>query len=246
MKKVLILGGTMEARRLADILAKDKRFQVTFSLAGLTANPLIPKGDIRVGGFGGADGLADYLESEKISILVDATHPFASRISQSAATASAATGIACLRLERKEWKPLKDDRWQVMESIEQAAESLPSGARPLVTVGRQDIAPFFARLDIKVLARMIEAPETPPLAPHKVLRNRPPFRPEDELLLMRTEHITHLVTKNSGGKATSAKLQAARTLRLPVIMISRPATPDLPTAHSVDALLEMLAKATKE
>ncbi len=246
MAKILILGGTMEARRLADILGSDRRFKVVFSLAGRTANPLIPAGEVRIGGFGGADGLADYLESEKITTFVDATHPFANRISQSAATASAATGIPCLWLERKEWRPLKDDRWQMVESIEQAAEILPAGSRPLVTVGRQEIAPFFARLDIKVLARMIEAPETPPLAPHKVLRNRPPFRPEDELLLMRTEHITHLVTKNSGGKATSAKLQAARTLRLPVLMVSRPPAPDLPTAHSVEAMVDMLCKNSRK
>ncbi|MGI9372319.1 MAG: cobalt-precorrin-6A reductase [Hyphomicrobiales bacterium] len=242
MKRVLILGGTMDGRTLADRLANVRRLHVILSLAGRTSEPRLPKCDVISGGFGGADGLADYLEGAKIDILIDATHPFANKMSQSAATASAATGIPCFRLERKAWKKLPEDDWQMVTSIKEAVDYLPKNARVLATVGRQEVAPFFERLDIKVTARMIEAPDYAPRAPHKVLRNRPPYRLEDEILLMRTEHISHLVTKNSGGKATSAKLHAARKLGVKVVMVERPTPPQLPTAHSVDAMVAKIAK----
>ena len=244
MKRVLILGGTMDGRNLADRLSANKRLHVILSLAGRTNQPRLPTCDVITGGFGGADGLADYLESAQIDILIDATHPFANKMSQSAATASAATGVPCFRLERKAWRQLPEDNWHIVASTEEAAKSLPKNARALVTVGRQEIGPFFERLDVKVTARMIEAPDYAPRAPHKVLRNRPPYRLEDELLLMRTEHITHLVTKNSGGKATSAKLHAARKLGITVVMVERPIPPKLPTAHSVDAMIAEIARLT--
>lgn len=244
MTKILILGGTVEARQLADLLAGDKRFELVFSLAGRTSDPLTPSCTVRSGGFGGADGLADFIEDENVDILIDATHPFADRITQNAATAAAATGIDCLRLERKAWEPDAGDNWEIVDSIEEAARQLPKGARALVTVGRQEVEPFFTRLDIKVIARMIEPPEKKPLAPHKVLLNRPPFELQDERMLMRIEHITHLVTKNSGSSATAAKLQAARELNIPVIMISRPAAPRMPTAHSPEEMVQLVEKET--
>ncbi|MGI9481625.1 MAG: cobalt-precorrin-6A reductase [Hyphomicrobiales bacterium] len=240
MAKILILGGTVEARQLADMLAGDERFELIFSLAGRTSNPLVPKCEVRSGGFGGADGLADFLEDKGVDILVDATHSFADRITQNAATASAATGTPCLRLERKAWVREAGDDWAFVASVEEAAQHLPKGARALVTVGRQEIEPFFDRLDIKIIARMIEPPEKKPLAPHKVLRNRPPYELQDERMLMRIEHISHLVSKNSGSEATAAKLQAARELQIPVIMIARPDAPRLPTAHTAQAMARLI------
>lgn len=246
MVKILILGGTHEARQLAEKLTQDSNFDVQFSLAGRTRQPDVPRCEVRVGGFGGADGLADFIEENDIGILVDATHPFADRITQNAATATAATGIACLRLERPAWKARPRDNWVLAESVIEAAAALPKGARVLVTVGRQEIAPFFDRLDIKVIARMIEPPDTRPRAPHKILLGRPPFREQDERLLMRTEHITHLVTKNSGGEATVAKLGAARALDVKVVMVKRPPAPNLPLAHTEDDMMRLvIAEAEK-
>ncbi len=239
---ILILGGTGEARRLADELCRRPHTRVVTSLAGRTTEPAKLPGEVRVGGFGGSQGLSCYLREEKVALLIDATHPFAATISANAAEACASLGIPCLRLERPPWRPLPGDNWREVPDIAHAAATIPAGARALVTVGRQEIAPFLARDDIRIVARMIEAPDAPPPHHAELLLARPPFTPDDEHRLLRERQIDILVTKNAGGTATVAKLMAARGLGLPVIMVARPHKPPVPTAPDVAAILEMLER----
>jgi precorrin-6A/cobalt-precorrin-6A reductase len=238
---MLILGGTAEARALVALLAQDPRFEPVSSLAGRTTAPLMPQGRVRVGGFGGVDGLAAYVRTEGIALIADATHPFAARISAHAHAAAARCDIAYLRLERPAWSREPGDDWRNVNGAAEAALALEPGARALVTIGRQVLAPFAARANVEVLARMIEAPETP-LPPHMhILIARPPFTLEGERALIAEHRISVLVTKNSGGSQTRAKLDAAREAGLPVIMIARPAKPDAPTAESAGAMRDLVA-----
>lgn len=239
--KVLILGGTAEARELADLVAQDQHFEPISSLAGRTTDPLMPQGRVRVGGFGGADGLAAYMRDEGIALVADATHPFAARISAHAHAAAARCGIPYLRLERPAWSRAPGDDWRIVNDAAEAASALEPGTRALVTIGRQELAPFAARADVELLARMIEAPETP-LPPHmRILIARPPFTLVQERALIAEHRITVLVTKNSGGSQTRAKLDAARQAGVPVIMIARPAKPAAPTAASAGAMRDLVA-----
>lgn len=242
VKKILILGGTADARELAEALAADPGLDVTTSLAGRTSAPAMPSGTVRSGGFGGASGLAAHLVDQDISLLIDATHAYAARMSTNAAQASAVAAVPCFRLERPPWLAREGDDWISAASPEAAAAVLPAKARALVTIGRQQIGPFLARLDITVLARMIEGLDSKPLAPHRIMLARPPFALEDEVLLMRTEHITHLVTKNAGGEITSPKLEAARTTGVQIVMIERPDLPDLETARSVEQAIAIAGR----
>ena len=223
-KRVLILGGTSDARALASELIA-AGYKTVSSLAGVTETPMMPKGEVRVGGFGGEEGLYAYLESGSFVAVADATHPFAAQISQHGFNAAKRAGIPYLRLEREPWQPAAGDHWIWVPNITGAVAALPSGARVLLTIGRKEIAPFLERSDMAGVARMIEKPplELPPNW-HLILA-RPPFCIEDERNLMANHRISHLVTKNAGGAQTEAKLLAARGLGLPVIMISRPAKP---------------------
>lgn len=223
-ERILILGGTGEARNIAAALIGEGYAPIT-SLAGVTENPVLPPGEVRRGGFGGVDGLAAYLADEKIAAVVDATHPFAAQMSAQAHEACGRIGLPLFRLERPAWEPASGDCWIGAASTSEAAALLPAGARALVTIGRKEIAPFFARPDVSGVARMIEPPlgKAPP--GWQVVLERPPFTRESETALMTENGITHLVTKNAGGGATEAKLCAARQLSLPVVMIARPAKP---------------------
>ncbi len=241
-EKILILGGTSDARRLADILEAEANFDVTTSLAGRTEAPLTPAGNVRMGGFGGPSALAAYLAVNEFTLAIDATHPYAAQISENMAKACAVSGVRCFRLERPGWYPQVGDQWITANSPEEAAALIPKGSNVLLTIGRQEIAPFVDRLDIYVLARMIERPDKPPLAPHRIMQARPPFAFEDEELLMRTEHISHLVTKNSGGTMMAPKIEAARSLRLPVVMIERPELPEMETARNVEQALAVIGR----
>lgn len=234
--RILILGGTRDARELAAALVAEGRNVVT-SLAGVTSQPELPAGDVRIGGFGGAEGLGRYLEAEKIALVIDCTHPFAARISANSYEACAARGVLLLRLERPGWKAGEDDRWQSISSAAEAAACLPSGARVLLTTGRKDLEPFFARPDISGIARMIEVPPLDPPAHWRVLRERPPFTVGGERALMSRNAITHLVTKNAGGSATEAKLQAAREGGIHVLMIARPVKPEVPVFAAIGNLM---------
>lgn len=226
-ERILILGGTRDAREIASSLVVEGRSVIT-SLAGVTESPVLPPGEVRRGGFGGVAGLAAYLETECISLVVDATHPFAARMSAQAHEACRLKQVPLLRFERPGWTPQADDHWTLVKDIEEAVRLLPSGARALVTIGRKEIAAFFARRDISGVARMIEPPPGQVPAGWELQLARPPFTAESEIDLMTRFRITHLVTKNAGGGATDAKLDAARQLGLPVIMVRRP---DKPGTH---------------
>ncbi|MFB7709969.1 cobalt-precorrin-6A reductase [Streptomyces sp. NPDC056105] len=224
---VLILGGTTEARRLAQALtAGHPGWRVTSSLAGRVARPLLPEGEVRTGGFGGADGLARALRELQVDALIDATHPFAGTISFHAAQAAATAHVPLLALRRPGWVPAPDDDWHHVNSLEEAATALPSlGARAFLTVGRLGLPPFASIDDVHFLIRSVDAPE-PPLPPHsQVVLDRGPFTLEGERELLRTHHIDVLVTKDSGGEATAPKLVAAREARIPVLVVRRPEVP---------------------
>ena len=234
--RILILGGTRDARDAAAALTA-RGYAVVTSLAGVTEQPLLPAGELRVGGFGGVDGMSKYLVADAISVVVDATHPFAIRISQNAHDACLRTGVPLLRLERPAWQPAPEDAWTIVSSPEEAAMALPSGARVLLTTGRKDLAHFFNRADISGIARMIEAPPLDPPPSWRVLRERPPFSVAGEASLLAANGITHLVSKNAGGSATEAKLTAARDAGIPVILIARPPKPQVPAVAEVSDLV---------
>ncbi len=240
VKTILILGGTGDARALAERLDARGDLEVITSLAGRTRTPALPPGEIRVGGFGGVDGLVDYIELSGIDLVVDATHPFAAGMSRNAFQACAQSETPLLRLERPPWREGEDDQWRMVPDVQKAASALPRGGRALVTVGRQELAPFAARSDVAVIARMIEAPDTRLPENVLVILDRPPFTYADERALMIEQKITVLVCKNSGGVATQAKLTAARDLKIPVLMVARPELPEVQsvtTAEELEALL---------
>lgn len=238
-ERFLILGGTAEARALANRLHALSR-DVISSLAGRTDNPLLPDGSSRIGGFGGAEGLAAYLRMEAVTCLIDATHPFAARISGNATEAAHRAGIRILRLERAPWQAAPGDQWHHVQSLEDAVAALPEKARALVTIGRQQLAAFLERDDIRVVARAIEAPKITIPAHWTILLERPPFTLADETALMREYQIDVLVTKNAGGSETFEKLLAARALKIPVIIIDRLPKPAVETYADIDSLMAAL------
>ena len=223
MTPILILGGTGEAVHLAGLLVA-AGYDVVTSLAGVTANPVVPAGRLRRGGFGGAAGLARYVAEEGIALVVDGTHPFAAQISRHAAEVD----VPLLRLERPAWAV--EANWTVVNSTAEAVAALPSGARALVTIGRKEVVGFFGRNDISGVARMIEPVKAP--ANWMVLLGWPPFTLEDELALLGRHGISHLVSKNAGGAQTFAKIVAAREKNLPVIMVQRPPKPAVQSFES--------------
>ncbi len=234
-RRILILGGTAEARALAGAL--DDRTVIT-SLAGRTTSPLRPAGELRIGGFGGADGLAGYLREQRIDVLVDATHPFAERISANAAAASGATGVPLLVLRRPGWLEEAGDDWRRVPSLEAAASVLPGlGRRVFLTTGRQGIAAFAPVDECWFLTRSVEPPEAPMPERLEVLLDRGPFTLDGELRLLREHRIDVLVSKDSGGPA--AKLAAARQRGIPVVLVDRP--PTVPATKTVTTVPEAVA-----
>jgi len=242
--RLLLLGGTTEARQLAEALAGEDDLVVVTSLAGRTSSPSQAPGLRRTGGFGGARGLVEYLRTERISALVDATHPFAPVMRWHAEAACAATGVPRLRLERPGWSPGPGDRWTTVASLADAAAEIASGSseRVFLTVGRSDLDRFVPACDGRRhwLVRSIEPPGELPLRPAEVVCARGPFSLEDETALLSRERIDLLVTKNSGGDATVAKLEAARRLGLPVLVVDRPPSPAGPAAATVAGAIEWL------
>jgi len=224
---ILILGGTTEARELAAVLTARPGVRVTTSLAGRVTRPGAVAGEVRIGGFGGVTGLADWMRQEHVDALIDATHPFARAITAHAAQAAAATGAPSVVLRRPGWRPGPGDRWHPVDSLQEAAELLPSlGRRVFLTTGRMGLAAFAHLTELHFVVRSVELPE-PPMPPHtEVLLARGPFTPADESALLHDHCIDVLVTKDSGGAATSAKLTAARELALPVVVVRRPPLPD--------------------
>lgn len=239
--RVLILGGTAEARALAAALL-EAGCDVESSLAGRVNNPRLPVGRVRIGGFGGADGLAAHLRSHPVDAVVDATHPFAQRMTGNAVEACAAVGVPLLRFVRPGWAgDPRAGQWHWVESYDRAREKAESlGERPFLTTGRQTLGYFEAWSGRFVLVRVVE-----PLAADPpgwvVVRDRGPYRAENELALLQAHQIDVLLTKDSGGAYTSAKLDACEQAGVPVVIVGRPAEPvGVPSATSVaDALTRL-------
>lgn len=238
--KILILGGTAEARQLANRLVA-MGHEVTTSLAGRTQDPILPEGGLRMGPFGGVPGLCAYLRVAGIERLVDATHPYAGAISVNATAAATETGVRLVRYMRPAWTPEPGDNWVQAGSAAEAANALPAGANVLLTTGHTGLDDFLERDDCRLWVRVIEAPETALPAHAELIISRPPYGLEGELALLRRHDITHLVSKNSGGGQISAKLDAARQMGVTVIMIARPLYGPALEVASVDAALEALA-----
>jgi precorrin-6A/cobalt-precorrin-6A reductase len=230
---VLLLGGTSEARALAEALARKAELRVISSLAGRVSNPSMPVGEVRMGGFGGPERMAGWVRAEGVGAVVDATHPFAERISAHAVDACALAGVPLLRLERPGWSRRDGDEWHDAGSLGEAAAMLSElGTRVFLTTGRQGLAEF-AALDLWFLIRCVDPPGGTLPARCEVLLARGPYEREAERALMRGHGIDVLVTKNSGGPLTEGKLDAARDLGIPVVMVSRPAAA---AAESVTAV----------
>ncbi len=245
--RILILGGTAEAVDLAAALLA--RFgaavQVISSQAGRTRSPRLPVGEWRIGGFGGASGLAAYLAEQRIDLVIDATHPFASRISASARTACRRAGCRRLMLVRPTWRRQPGDDWREAADAGAAAALVePLGRRVFLTIGRRDLGAFSHLADHWFLVRLVDQPDTPLPLPHqRVITGRGPFSLAVESTLLRAERIDVLVTKASGGEATAAKLSAAREANLPVVMIRRPLTASGEQVDSIPAALAWVANA---
>jgi precorrin-6A/cobalt-precorrin-6A reductase len=242
--RVLILGGTTEGYELAEALARDKRFVATYSLAGRTKTPLLPGGSTRVGGFGGAQGLAAWLRADGVAAVVDATHPYAARISANATEATDALGVPLLRLDRPEWRAKPGDDWRVVPSAGAAVEAL--GATPrrvFLAIGRTDLAVFRAAPQHGYVIRSVDAPDADSMPPDStVILERGPFAIDAEVALMQARAIDTIVCKNSGGEAAYGKIAAARQLGIPVVMIRRPPLPAAAVCTDVASAVAWLEK----
>lgn len=220
---ILILGGTREAAELAsELVASRPKARIITSLAGRTREPAPIAGEVRSGGFGGAEGLARFISENAVSLVIDATHPFARQISLNAIEATAITGVALDIRSRKPWARQPGDDWIEVETLEAARDAIPPRARVLLALGSQHIGLFASREDVHFVVRMIDPPETPlELPDHALVLGRPGDTAAVEAMLMIAHSVTHIVCRNSGGEASYAKIEAARKLGLPVIMIGR-------------------------
>jgi len=238
--RVLLLGGTTEARELAELLAADPTIEVTTALAGRTATPHHPPGDLRIGGFGGPDGLAAWLAGNSVHAVIDATHPYATAITQNAVTATRRTGHPLLLLRRPPWLPRPGDHWHRAATLDDVVVRLPNlGRRVFLTTGRTDLTVPEALPDLWFLLRSVDPPTAPP--PNvTAIQGRGPFTAADELALLRRHRIDVLVTRDSGGPRT--KLDAARAHDIPVLLLRRPAPPaGIPVAWTVHEAAAWLA-----
>ncbi len=240
--RILILGGTTEARQLAGMLVTRADCDVTLSLAGRTENPVHQPVPTRSGGFGGAQGLVDYLQEQKIDLLIDATHPYAARISANAAEAARLTGVAALALRRPAWKPVEGDRWTLVADVWHAIAAIGKSRRKVfLALGRQDVAAFTAAPRHSYVIRSVDPVEPPLDVPDATyILARGPFAEEDDCTLLGQHHIDAIVAKNSGGSATYSKIAAARTLGIEVILLNRPDLPELPSAETVNDILALV------
>lgn len=241
-RRILILGGSTEASALARRLAPVAGNDVIVSYAGRTRERVETPGEVRVGGFGGVEGLVGYLRSESIDVLLDATHPFADHMPHHAFVACRTAGVPRLRVCRPPWVAVAGDRWLEVDDLEAAAAQLDElGARRVfLTTGRQELAPFAGVRNTWFLVRAIEPPAAMPLTNASVVLARGPFDEASELALLTEHGIDAVVSKNSGGTASVAKLHAARRLGLPVVMVERPPAPDGPSASTVEEALAWL------
>jgi len=238
--RVLVLGGTTEGRALAAACADLPGVETISSLAGRTKAPLLPHGPVRVGGFGGADGLAAFLRSQRIGAVVDATHPFAATMTTNAVAATAAAGVPLLLLRRPGWTEQPGDNWHRVPSMAAAAGLVSRlGERIFLTTGRQTIGAFAGVDECWFLSRSVEPPAPPMPTRLEVVLDRGPFTVEGERGLLTGHDIDVLVTKDSGGDAP--KLAAARDRGIPVLLIDRPPAPAAQQVTTVEAALGWLA-----
>jgi len=237
--RVLILGGTTEAFELAARLAG--KVVVIFSLAGRVGQPRLPAGTVRVGGFGGVAGLIAYLIDERIDVVVDATHPFACKISHNAELACAALNKPLIAYERPAWEPRKHDCWRMVPDVQAAALLVNDpDNRVFLSIGRQELGAFSDCDKAWFLVRAIDAPTERLRGHSKLILQRGPFSLEDELQMLRDEAINLIVSKNSGGSPTYSKIEAARALKIPVVMIERPPKHARNTLSQLDSVLLQL------
>jgi len=241
--RVLVLGGTTEAAALAEALtAHWPALRVVTSLAGRTEAPADLPGEVRIGGFGGAAALADYLSTERFDALIDATHPFAAQISTNACQAAEQAGVPRLRVVRPLWEAVSGDDWHMVANLGEAASVLPRfGRRAFLTAGRRDLDAFAACADMWFLVRLVDMPEEPlPLPDCQVIAARGPFTEVEEAELLARHAIDVVVCKASGGAMTYAKLAAARVRGIPVVMVSRPVDVPGERVENVDLAVEWL------
>jgi precorrin-6A/cobalt-precorrin-6A reductase len=239
--RALLLGGTGDANALADALARAS-IDAIYSYAGRTQIPLGHTLPTRIGGFGGAAGLSDYIRQEKITHVIDATHPFAAEMSRHAVEACATTSTPLIALERAPGARVDGDNWIEVPDIDAAVTALPDASvRVFLAIGRQHIAPFAAKPQHAYALRFVDAPEGAlPLPDAEVIVSRGPFTLASDRALMTSRKIDILVARNSGGKGARAKIDAARELGIPVIMIARPALPERPQVESIEKVLAWL------
>jgi precorrin-6A/cobalt-precorrin-6A reductase len=242
MRRVLILGGTTEGRLLGERLAKRGGLDVTLSLAGRTASPVPHAVPVRVGGFGGAAGLADYLVEKRIGALIDATHPYASLISANAVAAARQTAVPFVALRRPSWTAVAGDRW--IEVSDTAAAVIAIGDEPrrvFVALGRNELAPFVGAPQHHYLIRSVDPVDPPLPLPHVTyITARGPFSEADDRALLTAHAIDVVISKNSGGNAAYGKIAAARALGISVIMLRRSAAPEAPAVETIDAAVAWL------
>ncbi len=242
MRHILILGGTVEARELAARLAGRHDVTATLSLAGRTSRPADQSALVRVGGFGGVEGLASYLSSNRTDLLVDATHPYAARISAHAAIAARKAAVPLLAIRRPAWTATNTDRWTNVATIADAIRVLGREPRHVfLTIGRTEVGAFSVAPQHHYLVRSVDPVEPRIAVPHaQYLVARGPFTAADERALLVHYRIDELVAKNSGGTATYGKIVAARELGVRVVMLQRPALPSVPSVESVEAAVSWL------
>ncbi|MAY61303.1 MAG: cobalt-precorrin-6A reductase [Rhizobiales bacterium] len=237
---ILILGGTREGAELAARLVMSRpEARVVTSLAGRTKEPAPLSGEVRIGGFGGAAGLADWMKNNTVTALIDATHPYAETISANAVAGAETAGVPLLRIARPAWPPEAGDRWIEVRDLEAAVDAVPGRSVSFLALGSQHVGAFSVRPDCHFIVRMVDPPESPLPFDAEIVLGRPGADATSEEALFRAYDIDCIVCRNSGGDAGYAKIAAARNLGLPVIMIARP--PSSSAGHAtVDDLLAAL------
>ena len=246
--RILVLCGTTEARELTTNLAKIAQVEIITSLAGRTHSPSKSLGDVRVGGFGGVSGLVNYLQEMDIDVLIDATHPFAQQMAENAAKAAKTVKIPHLKLLRPSWEKVEGDSWIEVPSLAAAAQSLTAGSqRVFLTIGRQELKVFANLPNIWFLMRMIDSPTSESIIPlGKILCDRGPFSLENEKEILINYRIDTIVSKNSGGDATYAKIVAARELQIPVIIVQRPLYPETEQVTNINDAIKWWERVVTE
>ena len=243
---ILILGGTTEASNLARLVA-EAGWDATVSLAGRVRAPAAQALPARIGGFGGVDGLVDYLRQHQIARVVDATHPFAAQISTNAVAACKIAGVPLLALTRAPWRRQTGDQWKRVPSIADAVNALTGEPRRVfLAVGRQHLSDFAVAPQHHYLLRVVDGLDTPPFPDCTVITDRGPFLQAADTALLQHHRIDLIVSKNAGGSGAEAKIIAARTLGLPVVMIDRPAMPARQETHLVDEVMRWLSHAVAD